>query len=304
MMAVRSVFDTDLTTFFAERPLAVSLPDEWVPARTVSERLGLTQSLATQLMVSELAGDLATADDEPPRSEAPALRVPARGSSAPDPDCSCLGGGASNCWRAFRQSKALPGSTSMSASGPGPGASCLRTKPSDPTWGSIVSSPIRSDMTPLPDGGSSETPKSGSAHRSSLPSQVSSRSPAASRRSRTAVVRRGLLHGGHLRPPRHQQHVRGQTDSGSPWRSGTEGHSLVANGERRVGHPAFSGVRETRTALDGHQHPPERHGLVSGRPRCRMGSMRSVTRRAPPPGGRTTELLTRTPLGERRRAVC
>ncbi len=29
----------------------------------------------------------------PPRSEAPALRVPARGSSAPDPDCSCLGGG-------------------------------------------------------------------------------------------------------------------------------------------------------------------------------------------------------------------
>lgn len=60
-MAVRSVFDEDLETF-AGRALAVPLPDEWVPVRSVAERLGLTQSLATQLMVSELAGDRLIAD--------------------------------------------------------------------------------------------------------------------------------------------------------------------------------------------------------------------------------------------------
>lgn len=64
MMAVRSVFDAELTTF-AERPLAVSLPDEWVPVRAVAERLGLTQSLAMQLMVSELAGALSVGAQDP-----------------------------------------------------------------------------------------------------------------------------------------------------------------------------------------------------------------------------------------------
>lgn len=63
-MAVRSVFDAELTSF-AGRQLAVSLPDEWVPVRTVAGRLGLTQSLAMQLMVSELAGDLATGGQHP-----------------------------------------------------------------------------------------------------------------------------------------------------------------------------------------------------------------------------------------------
>lgn len=60
-MAVRSVFDEKLETF-AGRALAVPLPDEWVPVSSVAERLGLTQSLATQLMVSELAGDRLIAD--------------------------------------------------------------------------------------------------------------------------------------------------------------------------------------------------------------------------------------------------
>lgn len=55
-MAVRSTLSADLTQF-AGRDLAVAIPDDWVSAGGVKERLGLTQSLAAQLMVSELAGD-------------------------------------------------------------------------------------------------------------------------------------------------------------------------------------------------------------------------------------------------------
>lgn len=62
-MAVRSVLSSDLTQF-AGRNLAVELPDDWVSVGGVKERLDLTQSLATQLMVSELAADLLSATDD------------------------------------------------------------------------------------------------------------------------------------------------------------------------------------------------------------------------------------------------
>lgn len=64
---MRSVLSADLSTF-AGRQLAVPLPDDWVSTGLVMERLGLTQSLATQLMVSELAGDLAARE---PAADAP-----------------------------------------------------------------------------------------------------------------------------------------------------------------------------------------------------------------------------------------
>ncbi|MGP5268576.1 hypothetical protein ACTXLV_16630 [Brachybacterium alimentarium] len=65
---MRSVLSPDLSTF-AGRPLAVPLPDGWASTGTVMDRLGLTQSLATQLMVSELAGDLAVRESAAETSE-------------------------------------------------------------------------------------------------------------------------------------------------------------------------------------------------------------------------------------------
>lgn len=74
---MRSTFSPDLTSF-AGRLLAASLVDDWVSTRAVTEQLGLTQSLAAQLMVSELAGDLA---DGPTRDsgDGSADRAAARG---------------------------------------------------------------------------------------------------------------------------------------------------------------------------------------------------------------------------------
>lgn len=79
---MRSTFSPDLTSF-AGRLLAAPLVNDWVSTRAVTEQLGLTQSLAAQLMVSELAGDLA---DGPTKSsgDGPAHGPAARGDE-PEP---------------------------------------------------------------------------------------------------------------------------------------------------------------------------------------------------------------------------